>query len=118
MPMFRRCLTCLLSKLFQFCSKSATDADDVLHLPRDVAEELVICSIASLVACTDVSVPYDEFVYASDASLGKGAFTRRHVGQSLANIFWLGGDRKGSYTALDNPARAQRRALGHDGGRE
>ena len=55
---------------------------------RKVAEELVLSGIFGLIAVSDVSVGYDANVYASDASLQKGAFTAANIGaehgQSLA----------------------------------
>ena len=112
--MFRRCLSCLLSKLFAFCNRTADEGDDVMRLPRDVAEELVLCSVLSLVAATDVSVPYDRFVYATDASNCKGAVTKLEAGAQMSELLWLGGDRKGCYTMLDNPARAILRSIGEE----
>ena len=82
-----------------------------MRLARDVAEELVLCSVLSLVAATDVSVPYDRFVYATDASNCKGAVTKLEAGAQMSELLWLGGDRKGCYTMLDNPARAILRSI-------
>ena len=56
--MFRRCLTCILDGVFQLGNTSAATADEVITLPRSIAEELVLASIASFLAVADVSVPY------------------------------------------------------------
>ena len=112
--MFRRSLCCLLSETFGFGSRTNEDEDEVLLQPRRLAEELLLASIFGLIAVTDVSVPYDTNIYATDASMTKGAFTSKRVSPELAEIVWLGGDRKGSYTLLDNPARRQLKALGVD----
>ena len=112
--MFRRCLTCLIQDLFKFANRSAKDVDEVVHLDRVTAQELTLCAVLSLVAQTDVTAPYDEEVYATDASLAKGAYTVKHVGLSASRLLWLCGDKKGSYTSLDLPARAQLRAVGCD----
>ena len=49
--MFRRCLTCILSKIFPFANKSAEQADDVVRLPRDIAEELHVSVQHSQTCC-------------------------------------------------------------------
>ena len=112
--MFRRSLCCLMSEIFQFGVRSAADENEVLEQPRRLAEELVLASIFGLVAVSDVSVPYDRQVYATDASLCKGTFTALTTSHSVAECLWLGGDRRGAYTLLDNPARQQLRGLGID----
>ena len=112
--MFRRCLTCLIQDLFKFANRSSADVDEVVHLDRKTAQELTLCAVLSLVAQTDATAPYDEEVYAIDASLAKGAYTVKHVGLAVSRLLWLCGDKKGSYTSLDLPARAQLRAVGCD----
>ena len=112
--MYRRSLCCVLAELFSFGSRAADDDSDVLRLPRKVAEELVLASVFGMIAVADISVSYDEEVYATDASLSKGAFTSAQITPDLSETLWLAGDRKGAYTMLDNPARSQLRALGCD----
>ena len=112
--MFRRPLCCLLSKIFDFGPKHAKAGDEVLPLPRSTAEELVLSSILSYVALTDISVPYDDKVYATDASNLGGAVPSIQVGSEISSTVWLGGDRKGAYTMLDSAARQQLRSLGID----
>eukprot|EP00435_Cladocopium_sp_Y103_P060998 s1156_g22.t1 len=112
--MFRRQLCCLLSSLFGFATKSAADADDVLFLPRRTADELVLSSIFGLVAMTDISVKYDNQIYATDSSSDRGAFTSLEISSDHSEVVWLGGDKRGAYTMLDHPARQILRRLGED----
>ena len=112
--MFRRCLCCVLSRIFALGNKSAGESNEVLTLSRATAEELVLASIVGLAAATDVSVPYDEAIYATDASNQKGAVTKKTVGKEISEVLWLGGDKKGAYTMLDTPARSILRAVGED----
>lgn len=112
--MYRRPLGCVLAQIFNFGSRDAKDEKEVLALPRRVAEELVLASIFGLLAVCDVSASYDTKVYATDASMQKGAYTYCDAGPELSQTLWLGGDRKGAYTMLDNVARQQLRALGVD----
>jgi hypothetical protein len=112
--MYRRCCSCVLDEVFGLGTKSATDGNDVVTLSRKVAEELVLASIFGLLAVTDISVPYSDRLFATDASMQKGAFTSLAIHSAAAETLWLGGDRKGAYTLLDNPARQQLRGLGVD----
>ena len=112
--MFRRCLTCILDGIFQLGNTSAATADEVITLPRSIAEELVLASIASFLAITDVSVPYDTKVYATDASTWGGAVVQTVVEEEVAKRLWLGGDRKGAYTQLEHGASAALRILGEE----
>eukprot|EP00438_Fugacium_kawagutii_P013361 Skav216467 [mRNA] locus=scaffold1123:2159:6532:+ [translate_table: standard] len=110
--MFRRVLSSTLAGIFSLGTRSQDDADEVLALPRKVAEELVLAAIFSLVAITDVSASYDTKIYATDASNSKGAITSKDISKDLCRSLWLGGDRRGRYTMLDDQARAMRRGLG------
>ena len=83
-----------------------------MAFPRSVAQELLLCASLAFVAGSDVSVPYLEQIFATDASLQKAAITSRHVSPSAARIAWLGGDKKGCYTKLDNPFAAAFRSRG------
>ena len=112
--MFRRCLCCILSEIFGLGSRSNSDDPEVVDLSRRAAEELCLAGIFGLIAVSDISVPYDKKVYATDASMNKGAYTSIQVSQSLSETLWLGGDRKGAYTMLDSSARCQLRSLGVD----
>ncbi len=108
----RRCLSCVLDRLYGFGVREEGKGDEVLDFPRVVAQELLLCSSLAFVAATDVSVPYVERIFATDASLHKGAITSRQVPLGVAKVAWLGGDKKGAYTRLDNPFAAALRSRG------
>ena len=112
--MFRRCLSCILSRIFALGNKTESDANEVLSLSRATAEELVLAGIFGLIAISDISVPYDAHIYATDASNQKGAITALQVESELSQILWLGGDKRGAYTMLDSPQRSMLRSLGED----
>ena len=113
--MYRRCLVCVLSEIYKLGIVSGGSDEEVLTLRRSVANEIVLASVFGLIAASDVSVPYDKTIYATDASMKKGAVVSRDVGIETAKALWLGGDKKGAYTKLDNPFRAVLRAVGvHD----
>ena len=110
--MFRRCLACLINELYGYCSASERHESDVFRLDRSAADELVLASIFSFIAVSDLAAPYIPKLFATDASLQKGAVTSRPVPPDIASNVWLGGDRKGTYTMLDKPFRSILRGLG------
>ena len=103
--MFRRPLTCILHKIFDLGSRTSSDGREVLSLSRSIADEIVVACALSFTAITDVSVPYTKRIYATDASLARGAVVSKEIPISLAKTLWLGGDRKGAYTKLENSFR-------------
>lgn len=112
--MFRRCLACVLSEIYSFSHGTDVAEEEVFELPRSTAEELVLASIFGFIASSDTSVCYLDRVFATDASMQKGAIVSRDVTPEVAQTLWLGGDKKGAYTALDPPFRELMRALGED----
>ena len=82
--MFRRCLVSVLGGIYKLGVIDGKREDEVLVLSRGTAEELVLRS--------NVQVPYCDRVFAS-----------RAVGEDVAKTIWLGGDKRGAYTKLDNP---------------
>ena len=112
--MYPRPLCCILDGIFGLGSKSFTDADEVVLLSRRIAEELTLASVFGLLALSDIPVPYDTSIYATDSSSTKGAFTALHVGREVEEVVWPGGDKKGTYTVLDSPARQMLKTLGED----
>lgn len=109
--MYRRPFSCLLDSIFKLGNSTPKEADEVVKLPRRAAEELALASVFGLIAVTDISVDYDEMIYAADASMNSGASAKKRIGSRLSSLFWRGGDRKGAYTMLD---RCQLRSLGVD----
>lgn len=117
--MYRRPLCCILNHIFAFGSKSLDDADDVVPLPRKVAEELALAGVFGLAALCDISVPYDKRIYATDASSSKGAFTSLYdfwgfksgIIQSVALLsrFYLSHAMPLLPTGADEQRRAERR---------
>eukprot|EP00435_Cladocopium_sp_Y103_P026094 s726_g6.t1 len=101
--LYRHCLTCLVSKLYQFSSATGDGEEEVYHLPRSAADELVLASIFSFIACSDLSVGFHNRIYATDASMQKGAVVSREVSEEVAQAVWLSGDKRGAYTVLDPP---------------
>ena len=51
---------------------------------------------------TNIATSMCPYVFASDASLGKGAVVCTSVEEKVAEAMWVGADKKGSYSKLDS----------------
>eukprot|EP00435_Cladocopium_sp_Y103_P072682 s1267_g41.t1 len=114
--LYRRCLTCLLHRLYAFGSTNDVSAPDVFEFPRKVADELVLAAVLSFVAATDATSPFLEKLFATDASINKGAVVARDIPQQVAKVLWLGGDKRGAHVCLDGPLRQALKICGEDEG--
>ena len=74
--MYRRCLTFVLARIYGFGVQLESDKGDVFKLDRKIAEELVLASVFSFVAAADVSAPFLDKLFATDASMQKGAIVQ------------------------------------------
>lgn len=81
--MFRRRLICLLSESYSFGSGCEKTTAQVFELPRSTAEELVLSSVFTLVAVSNVRAACSPVVYATDASMQRGAVTARPVSPDI-----------------------------------
>ena len=113
--LFRRCLTSILAGVYTIGTKEGkSGSSEVFKLPRSIAEELVLSAVLSWVAASDVSTPIIGRIFATDASLHKGAVVSRIASRDIARTLWLGGDKKGGYTMLDEPPAAMLRSIGEE----
>ena len=112
--LYRRCLTCLLSRIYDYGARADAHQKEVYEFSRSAAQELVLCSVLGLVAAADVSAGFLDRLFATDASLAKGAVVSRQITKEISKTIWLGGDRRGSNTKLDSAFRQAARAVGLD----
>eukprot|EP00974_Lingulodinium_polyedra_P066060 6391201-Lingulodinium_polyedra.AAC.1 len=61
---------------------------------------------------TSVRAPVAPILWAVDASPAHGAFVSTPVSQEVAEACWRGGERRGLYSRLEDPARALLRGWG------
>ena len=113
--LYRRCLSSLVDDFFALgAGCEEMPADTLVPLNRKVAQELVMLAAMAPLACANVALPTSECIYATDASLAKGAVCEATIDGQLAHELWLGGDRKGGYSKLDNAFSAALHAAGED----
>ena len=110
--MYRRCLTCILGEIFKLGVIGGQPDREVIDLPRSAVNEIVIASSLSFLAVSNVAAVYDKKVYATDASLSKGAVVSCVARPEVAEALWLGGDKRGCYTKLDDGFRAMLKTHG------
>ena len=103
--LYRRCLTCILDRIYGFATRENVQQKDVFEFPREAANELALASVLGFLATSDVSVDFLPRVFATDASLHKGAVVGCEAPREVSKILWLGGDRRGCHTMLDAPFR-------------
>eukprot|EP00435_Cladocopium_sp_Y103_P056416 s1162_g19.t1 len=108
--LYRRCLSSVVRDFFALGAQGEEE-DVVMRLSRSTAEELTMLACLVPVAVSDLAAPIQSTVYATDASLAKGAIVRADVSDDVAKVLWVDGDRKGGYTKLDNGFRAALKAV-------
>ena len=101
MLLYRRCLSSVVDGLFALGVSESCAGTSVVPLPRRIARELVLLAIMSPLTCSNVAVSYVGTLFASDASLSKGAFVAAEVGADRVEELWLDTEKKGSYALLD-----------------
>ena len=113
--LYRRCFSSIVEDLFGVGSFT-TDAEarSLRRLSRKISEELSLLAVLSPLMVSNVMAEHSQKLYATDASMQKGAVVSTRVPEEISRILWNGGDRKGNYTMLDNPFRALRLHLGEE----
>ena len=102
--LYRRCLMSVLDGLFGLGKKAPAEVPNgsaLRPLSRKVAGELQILAVLAPIISTNVSAAPTAEVYATDASLKKGAVVAAKVPEDAALDFWLSSDFKGSPVRLD-----------------
>eukprot|EP00435_Cladocopium_sp_Y103_P039317 s2363_g10.t1 len=104
--LYRRCLASVVDGLFAFgvhCPEAKEDV--ILPLPRSISRELVVLSALSPLMCSNVAVSYLGHVFATDASLAKGAVVRADIDHAVCEEVWLNSELKGQYVMLESGFR-------------
>eukprot|EP00438_Fugacium_kawagutii_P023074 Skav201172 [mRNA] locus=scaffold65:774040:778439:- [translate_table: standard] len=102
---FRRPMMSVLNKAFHVVDIDAFNRDDpkLVPLSREVANELVLLSVLFPLALTELSAPFDDTIYCTDASMSRGAALSARVPPVVAETLWKVSRSKGAYTRLQSP---------------
>eukprot|EP00435_Cladocopium_sp_Y103_P061685 s1586_g23.t1 len=108
MMIYRRPLMSIFNHSFRLVSndEAAMRNHEAIHLPRQVAQEITLAAVLAPVMMTNIAAPYDEFIYASDASESKGAFCKAAVSKQVHEVLFRSCRSKGAYTKLLSPIQA------------
>lgn len=113
--LYRRCLASAVEEMFALGNfKTDREASRMLKLPRKVASELGVLSALAPMMATNAMAGFSEDLYATDASMQKGAIVRTRITKRISAMLWKGGDRQGHYTMLDNNFAAALAHLGEE----
>ena len=100
--LFRRPMMSILQKSFRLVDIDVFDANSpkMLKLPREVATELTLLGILAPLAVADIGASFCEKLFATDASLEKGAIVHSEVSHDVAEVLWKSLRSKGGYSKL------------------
>ncbi len=95
--MFRRPAMAVFDRVFGVVDSLSADPMDpeIKVLPRAAAEELAIVSCLAPVLSSNVAAPFENKVYATDASNSKGAYVSAEIDVELSKLLWRSSDKKG-----------------------
>ena len=113
--MFRRCCMVLLAEAFTVANRATEEPKQrkmPIPLSRRLAQELVLTSVFSCLACADLTAVVAGRVFATDASLSRGAACSCAVPPHVAKALWQNGDRKGAYSRLEEGPKVLLKAAG------
>ena len=110
---YRRPLMSVVDRCFKLVNNEKFDAGrpKVVPLPRGVANELVLLSVLAPLMLTELSADFEEEIYATDASMKKGAVCSAVVGKRMTGTLWRSCKSKGAYTRLLSPPEVLMRRL-------
>ena len=115
--LYRRCFSSVVSDFFMLAAEAekCRDGSRLVPLPRGTAQELVLLSIFSPLIVSNLAADVSPWLFATDASMEKGAIVKKKCCQDLCYDLWLGAEKKGSYTKLSSGFAATLACLGEEG---
>lgn len=110
---FRRPLMSILNESFRLDSSTICPSlPRLVKLSRTVANELTVLALLVSLAVSDLRSEASDFIYATDASLAKGAICRAPVNVDFAQFLWRISRLKGAYHRLMTPLQTISKRLG------
>ena len=110
---FRRPLMSILSASFRLVDSSAIRPmkPRLVRLTREVANELTTLALLVCLAVSDLRTEACPWVFATDASMKKGAICKAEISKDFSKILWRTSRSKGAYHRLLTPLQALSRRL-------
>jgi len=101
---FRRCGMALLGEVFKVIppAELKPEKPKLRPLSRKAADELVLCAVLLPLMSSNIKALFHPWVYASDASMHRGAYCEARICRDFAHPLWLSGDFKGGHAVLDS----------------
>eukprot|EP00435_Cladocopium_sp_Y103_P013731 s39_g3.t1 len=106
--MFRRPFMSLLDKVYHLVDVNSYDAakPQLVKLTRPVANELVLLSVLAPLVTSDISVDFSDTLFATDASLNKGAIISCPIEKQVSEVLWRSCRSKGGDSKLLTPEQS------------
>ena len=106
--MFRRPFMSILQSSFQLVDMAFFNASSpkLVSLPRKVATELCLLGVLAPLCVADVAVDFCTELFATDASLNKGAIVKSRIDKDLATCLLRCCRSKGGYSKLLSPSQS------------
>ena len=114
--LYRRPLMAVLQHSFNLVNndKVSEASPKLVHLPRKVANELMLLSVMAPLITTNVGAGFLEKIFATDASKDKGAVVSSLVEKVVCRNIFNGCKSKGAYTRLDSLTKVICKELGEE----
>ena len=98
----------ILQSSFQLVDMALFNASSpkLVKLPRKVATELCLLGVLAPLCVADVAADFCTELFATDASLNKGAIVRSHIDKELATCLWRCCRSKDGYSKLLSPSQS------------
>eukprot|EP00435_Cladocopium_sp_Y103_P040712 s1882_g11.t1 len=107
MIIYRRPMMSLFQHAFTLVSneQAAERNNEVIHLPRAVAQELAMVFVLSPLMQTNLAADFGQKIYATDASEEKGAICSALANKDIQEVLFRTCRTKGAYTKLLSPTQ-------------
>ena len=114
--LYRRPLMSVLQYSFNLVSndKVSEACPKLVHLPRKVANELMLLAVMAPLITTNIGAGFLEKIFATDASRDKGAVVSSLAEKVVCQNLFNGCKSKGAYTRLDSLTRVICKELGEE----
>ena len=106
--LYRRPLISIISELFKVIPASELNTDEprTWHLSRSAAEELLLLAVMSPLMSSNLAIPFDNEVLATDASMAMGGICTTEVPEEVSALLWRSSDVKGENVPLMRSSEA------------